>query len=217
MLTVAAIIGLLTATGRLLRGVAALGWPVATAVDGPVELAGHWWSPHLFLPGAPPSTEDPIAEQRARGRLLAEFHASMARLGRFGQRRNWRRCEANLGDPNLDLLLAKHERERPEEMRILRWHLDRARERVAGLQLQEWSGITVHGDFAPWNLRYKNGRVSGILDFELAHWDHLIGDFALSWRGKYNEIVRADAEVAPLKPEEWEAITPVWWSARQTP
>ena len=65
---------------RLLSSVAALGWPVATAVDGPVELAGHWWSLFLFLPGAPPSAADPVAEQRARGRLLAEFHASLTQL-----------------------------------------------------------------------------------------------------------------------------------------
>ena len=41
--------------------------------------------------------------------------------------------------------------------------------------------MVVHGDFTPWNLRFQNGTLSGILDFELAHWDHRIGDFALSW------------------------------------
>ena len=76
----------------------------------------------------------------------------------------------------------------------------------------DWPGVTVHGDFTPWNLRFKNGRLSGILDFELAHWDHRVGDFALSWRGKYDEIVHAYAEVSPLKAEEWELITPVWWA-----
>lgn len=97
-------------------------------------------------------------------------------------------------------------------MRILRWHLDRSRERVAGLRLQDRPGIIVHGDFAPWNLRFKNGALSGILDFELAHWDHRIGDFALSWRGKYDEVIHAYAEVSPLEPEEWELITPLWWA-----
>jgi Ser/Thr protein kinase RdoA (MazF antagonist) len=197
----------------LLGSVAALGWPVATAVDGPVEMAAHWWSLFPFLPGEPPSVEDPVAEQRARGRLLAEFHASLTQLGRFGQRRNWRRCEEILSDPTLDGVLTQHEPERPEEVRILRWHLDRSRERVAGLRLRDRPGTIVHGDFTQWNLRFKNGTLSGILDFELAHWDHRIGDFALSWRGKYDEVIHAYAEVSPLEPEEWELITPLWWAS----
>jgi Ser/Thr protein kinase RdoA (MazF antagonist) len=198
---------------RLLARLAALGWPVAPAVAGPLELDGHVWSLAPFLPGAPPSMEDPIAEQRARGRLLAEFHAGLAQLRGFGQRGTWRPCEEILGDPTLDRVLADHERQRPEEIRLLRWHLDRARERLAGLRLHDRPGIVIHGDFTPWNLRFKAGRLSGILDFELAHWDHRVGDFALSWRGKYDEVIYGYAEVAPLEPEEWALITPLWWAS----
>lgn len=159
-----------------------------------------------------PSFEDPIAEQRARGRLLAEFHVDLARLGDFGQRKDWRRCEEILGDPTLDRLLAEHERERPEEIRLLRWHLDRARARIAELHPHARPGRVIHGDFTPWNLRYTAGRLSGILDFELAHWDHRVGAFALSWRGRYDEVIHAYAELSPLEPEEWELLTPVWWA-----
>ena len=196
---------------RLLARIAALGWPVAPAIEGPIELAGHIWSLAPFLPGDPPTMADPIAEQRARGRLLAEFHADLAQLHGFGQRGTWRRCEEILADPTLDHVLTDHERERPEEVRIFRWHLNRARERLAGLQLHDRPGIIVHGDFAPWNLRFKDGRLSGILDFELSHWDHRVADFALSWRGKYDDVIQAYAEVSPLEPEEWELITPLWW------
>ncbi len=34
-----------------------------------------------------------FTEQRARGRLLAEFHADLAQLRGFGQRGTWRRAE----------------------------------------------------------------------------------------------------------------------------
>ncbi len=197
---------------RLVARIAALGWPVAPAVEGPLELAGHFWSLSPFLAGDPPSVEDPVAEQRARGRLLAQFHASLAPLDEFGQRGKWRRCEEILGDQRLDRVLTDQERKRPEEVRILRWHLERARERVAGLALQDRPGLVIHGDFTPWNLRFQDGRLSGILDFELAHWDHRVGDFALSWRGKYDEVVHGYAEVSPLAPEEWELITPLWWA-----
>ena len=197
---------------RLLASVAALGWPVAPALEGPVELDNPRWSLFPFLPGEPPSATDPLAEQRCRGQLLAEFHLSVAGMDGFRQRTNWRRCEEVLGDLALDRVRTEHEPERPEEVRIVRWHLDRARQRTAGLPLTERPGIVVHGDFAPWNLRFQDGRLSGILDFELAHWDHRIGLFSLSWRGKYDEVIHGYADVTPLEPEEWELLTPLWWS-----
>ena len=197
---------------RLLENIAALGWPVAPAVGELIERAGCFWSLFPFLDGAPPSVEDPIAEQRARGRLLARFHADLATLHGFGQRKNWRRCEEIFGDPMLDRVLTEHERERPEEVRILRWHLDRGRHRVAGLSLPDRPGLVIHGDFTPWNLRFKEGHLSGILDFELAHWNHRVGDFALSWRGKYDQVIHGYAQVSPLAPEEWALITPLWWA-----
>jgi Ser/Thr protein kinase RdoA (MazF antagonist) len=197
---------------RLLASVAALGWPVAPAVAGPVDIGGHVWCLFPFLPGQPPTEADPPTEQRARGRMLAEFHADLARLGGFGQRGDWRRCEEILSDPTLDRLLAEHERARTEEVRLLRWHLDRARERVAGLRPGDRPGLVIHGDFTAWNLRFQGGRLSGILDFELAHWDHRVGDFALAWRGQYDAVIHGYAEVSPLEPEEWKLLTPMWWA-----
>jgi aminoglycoside phosphotransferase (APT) family kinase protein len=197
---------------RLVARIAALGWPVAPAVARPIELDGYVWSMAPFLPGDPVSDKYSVVEQRARGRLLAQFHADLAQLGDFGQRGTWRRGEQILADPTLDELLAQHEQTWPEEIAILRWHLHRARERTRSIALHDRPGIVVHGDFAPWNLRFQAGRLSGILDFELAHWDHRIGDFALAWRGKYDDVIHGYAEVAPLEPEEWELITPLWWA-----
>lgn len=197
---------------RLLERIAALGWPVAAAVTGPIERAGHVWTLAPFLAGEPPSTSDPLAEQRARGQLLAAFHADLTQLGNFGQRGHWRRCEEILRDQSLDHTLSDHEQECPEAIRILRWHLQRARERVVGLHLTTRPGLVVHGDFTAWNLRFHDGRLSGILDFELAHWDHRIADFALSWRGKYDAIVHGYNDVSPLEDEEWALLTPLWWA-----
>ena len=200
---------------RLVARLAALGWPVAATVAEPMELAGHAWSLAPFLSGDLPPASDPHGgkeEQRARGRLLAQFHAALAQLPEMGQRAGWRRGEEILADPALDAVLAKHEPTCPEDVRILRWHLERARKRVAGLPLSSRPGIVIHGDFTPWNLRFADGRLCGILDFELSRWDHRVGDFALSWRGKYDAFVHGYAEVSPLEPEEWELITPLWWA-----
>lgn len=169
---------------RVVAQIAALGWPVAPALEAPIELDGHFWSLAPFLPGEPPSEKYSIAEQRARGRLLAEFHADLAQLRGFEQRGTWRRCEAILGDSTLDDILTEHQRQRPEEIRFLRWHLHRARERIVGLELHDRPGIIIHGDFAPWNLRFNNGYLSGILDFELAHYAPAAVAPAASHRGQ---------------------------------
>jgi aminoglycoside phosphotransferase (APT) family kinase protein len=197
---------------RLLDRVAVLGWPVAPAVAAPVELGGQLWGLFPFLLGEPWSGADPLAEQRARGRLLAAFHADLVQLRDVGQRRGWRRCETILTDPTLDQVLAEQEQARPGDVRLLRWHLDRARARLAVLRPQERPGQFIHGDFTSWNLRFQGGQLTGILDFELAHWDHQVADFALAWRGKYDAVIQGYTEVSPLEPEEWALLTPVWWA-----
>ncbi|SEN49715.1 phosphotransferase enzyme family protein [Paenibacillus sp. OV219] len=194
---------------NLLNSIAELGgWPVAAVIEGPIEIGGQVWGLFPYLQGEPPSSRNPAAE----GRLMAQFHNDLRKLSGVGQRKGWRRCEEILQDNELDLLLSENEKNRPEEIRILRWHLERARKRVEGLKLHSRPGIVIHGDFAPWNLRFQDGKLSGILDFELAHWDHRVGEFALSWRGKYDEVVYGYDEVSPLEPEEWELLTPMWWA-----
>jgi hypothetical protein len=39
---------------------------------------------------------------------------------------------------------------------VVRWHLERARERVLGLPLQGRPGLIIHGDFTPWNLAHRH-------------------------------------------------------------
>src|SRR5205085_616727 len=47
---------------------------------------------------------------------------------------------------------------------------------------------------------------------QLAPRDRRVGDFAIGWRGKYDEVVRGYEQVSPLDPEEWALITPLWWA-----
>ncbi|MBO0836818.1 MAG: phosphotransferase, partial [Actinobacteria bacterium] len=86
----------------------------------------------------------------------------------------------------------------PTEARILRWHAERARELYAQIGPAEAAPrLVIHGDFAPWNLLYRDGELSGILDFEASHFDVAVSDFALSWRGKYDGVIAGYQELRP--------------------
>jgi len=187
-----------------------LGWPVA-CLDEPVEYDGYLWSLAPFLPGEPMAADNPV-ELRTRGRLLAQFHADATRIDPMAQRSGWRRCEEILFDPEADRILSENESTWPEEVRIIRWHMDRARLRIDGLNLSDRRGVPIHGDFARWNLLFDRGRLSGLIDFEAAHNDHRVADFALAWRGKYDEVIQGYEEVSPLEPEERATIVPAWWA-----
>jgi Ser/Thr protein kinase RdoA (MazF antagonist) len=109
-------------------------------------------------------------------------------------------------------VLRAHERRAPEEGRVLRAYTDAARVRLVELAPHAPSPIVVHGDFAPWNLRFAGGTLSGILDFDLVRLDLRVADFALAWRGRHAEVLRGYEEVSPLAPVERELIVPVYWA-----
>jgi Ser/Thr protein kinase RdoA (MazF antagonist) len=96
--------------------------------------------------------------------------------------------------------------------RLLLWHLHRARALLAQVDTAGLPQQPVHGDFTPWNLLYRGGRLSGVLDFELGRPAWRVAEFALAWRGEHDEVLRGYAEVSPLSEAEWALITPVWWA-----
>lgn len=204
---------------RLLERLDARGWLVPTAVGPLIEAEGSIWSAFHYLSGRPPAPRSAAGtrtEQCRRGRLLAQLHADTADLVGMGQRDGWRRADEGLlyrtGKRPMDEVLARYERESPEEGYILRSYADSMRERLAVLVPYAPTPVVIHGDFAPWNIRYAHGRLSAILDFEMAHLDLRVADFALSWRGQYGDVVRGYEEVAPLEAVERELLVPIYWA-----
>ena len=100
----------------------------------------------------------------------------------------------------------------PEEARIMQWHLDRCRAQLDAVDVSALPSGVIHGDFTPWNLLFTDGELTGIVDFDLAHYDLRIADFALSWRGKYDGVVFGFDEVSPLSDLEWQLLTPARWA-----
>ena len=153
-----------------------------------------------FLPGDPPAEKVFGCRAACAQAAISCIPRRPGTAGAFGKRGTWRRCADTLGDPTLHGLCYDHERAQPEEVRILRMasaprpHADCRDFRCKTVP----ASSSMTRDFAPWTLRFIDGRLTGILDFELAHWDHRIGDFALAWRGKYNDVIHGYAEVSPL-------------------
>jgi Ser/Thr protein kinase RdoA (MazF antagonist) len=204
---------------RLLERLHSRGWPVPTPVAPLVEAGSSIWCVFRYMPGRAPmprSAAGVRAEQRRRGRLLAQLHTDMADAVEMGQRERWRRADEGLfdrtGKPPVDETLAQYEREAPEEGRVLRAYAERMRERLGVLLPYAPAPIVIHGDFTPWNIRYTRGSLSGVLDFDAAHLDLRVADFALTWRGRYDDVVRGYEEVSPLEPVEQELLVPIYWA-----
>ena len=204
---------------RLLAHVAARGWPVPIPVAPLVEVSDAIWVAFRYHAGRAPrprSSAGSVAEQRHRGRLLAQLHSSMAELTAVGQRDGWRQAHEGLfdrtGKPSVDVVLATYELVDPAAGHILRTYTDHMRARLSVLLPAAPTPIVIHGDFTPWNLRYRQGTLSGVLDFDAAHRDLRVADFALTWRGRYDAVIHGYEDIAPLEPIEHALLVPIFWA-----
>ncbi|MCL2639967.1 MAG: phosphotransferase, partial [Phycisphaerales bacterium] len=69
-----------------------------------------------------------------------------------------------------------------------------------------------HGDFAPWNILYNDGHLTGLIDFEATHLNYRASDFALAWRGHQDEVIQGYEEVHPLSSFDRQLLIPCYWS-----
>lgn len=204
---------------RLLEHLERHGWPVPMPVAPLVEESGAIWGLFSYVSGralTPRSDIGAREEQLRRGRLLARLHAEMAALDSMGQREGWRRADEGLWDrtgrPPANEVLRGWETIHPESGRLFRAYADKAEELLAELLPGAPRPTVIHGDFTPWNLRYIRGKLSGILDFDSAHLDLRVADFALSWRGKDLHVIEGYEEESSLELVERELIVPVYWA-----
>lgn len=194
----------------VLDRLAALGHPVPTVVDGPADVDGSIWFVMTKAVGTQGGyeTDDP----RERGRQLAALHEGLRQLTDLGQREGRQFTYEPIASATFDAALADYAAWFPEDARVLQWHLDRCRAQLDGHDLSALPSGVIHGDFTPWNLLFTGGALSGIVDFDAAHRDLRIADFALSWRGKYDDVVLGFDEVSPLSDLEWQLLTPIRWA-----
>ena len=184
-------------------------WPVPELLEAPEVRPDGTWLLLSWLPGAPADSPD---EAMARGRLLAQFHADAAATGLTRRRTGFPESFDLLADPELDSWLAVHEQHAPEEGALLRTCREIALERFARYEVSAAPRCVIHGDFAQWNLLFDNGRLSAVLDLEGCHDNLRVADFALAWRGHYDDVLRGYDSVRPLSDLEWGLVLPVYWS-----
>ena len=196
---------------ELLRRLRDMGWPVSAPVAEPIEGADGLWGLFELRPGTP-RTDNSAASQRIRGKLLAELHRDTATLVHLGQRPGFTEAHEVLSDPLLGSALRRYERDRPEPGRVLRWHFDKTIELISDVDLDGLSRVILHGDFAPWNLLYEAGELTGVIDFEAAHLNWRVSDFALSWRGYQDDVIAGYEDIHALSDADRQMILPAFWA-----
>jgi Ser/Thr protein kinase RdoA (MazF antagonist) len=71
----------------------------------------------------------------------------------------------------------------------------------------------IHGDFGPGNLRFTDGQLTALDDFDYARVDIPMSDLARAWRGERGAIVDGYREVTRLDEDCVAALRPLWQAA----
>ena len=213
---------------RLLRHVSALGLPFAVpspvpARDGRTVVDDRGGALALFrhLPGRPLRRDEPGAAALA-GRALAQLDAALARLPLSVAPVDWR--AAALGQVHAavddvaaladELVSAMPRHDGPGWLRSTHERADA----VAADLARRLPAQLTHGDMAPANLLVEDGRVTAVLDFEIAGADLRAMDLAaglLQCTGWPDDpgsaqlvgpYLRAYLDELPLTPAELDAV-----------
>jgi aminoglycoside phosphotransferase (APT) family kinase protein len=196
---------------EVLRRLHDQGWPVPELVEAPILEEGRLWCLFTLLPGVSRPENCP-EDRRARGRILAKLHEATATLADMGQRSGFHKADEVSRDPGLLEAIRNYERIRPDIAHVMRWHLDKALQMFDQIVLDDMETIVLHSDFAPWNLLFEGGKLSGILDFESTHLNYRVSDFALSWRGYQHEVIEGYEEIHNLSDRDHHLLVPAFWS-----
>jgi 3-dehydroquinate synthase/2-deoxy-scyllo-inosose synthase len=186
------------------------GWPVAEPVGANTCWNGRTFALFPRLPGATSSrARERGPGQERRGDLLARLHNDLSDLAP-GQRSGWRRldefitvaaepliraAEARLPDPWLRTTFVRHTVKTRRDLADCPTDLPRT---------------VVHGDFVPWNLLWRRGQLTGVIDFDDARWDLRATDVALARRRDRDGVVAGYHRRARLADEELALLAPLW-------
>lgn len=198
---------------ELLRRLAEVGYPAAAPLAGPLTIDGDVYVLFPFVSGRALRLGD--AGYRELGRLLAELHDVVLTHVRMDQKPERRSLTAAAAPPGGEAAR--------EELLARLARLDvglaaqvEATSAAIAPRLQALAGVPqhpVHGDFAPWNLRMRGGRLIGVFDFDDARLDILAADVAHARRGYHDRVVDGYLERRPLSAGELAGLDALWLGA----
>jgi homoserine kinase type II len=210
----------LTYETAVLRHLTGKGWTVPTQVAGPVWYGDRWWAATRFVPGKPHASETP-EQTEERGSILARLHADLGELDLLDLDQEQRpgffqACDlAAMGAfQDWDHGVVALRTERPDLADWAEVAMAEAKQLVAKSNLSTLPQSIVHGDFAEWNLHFTDNRLSGVIDFDLAHTDSRSWEFVIARvhrsPGLLTGYQRTATELGiPLTDEELAAIAPL--------
>jgi Ser/Thr protein kinase RdoA (MazF antagonist) len=141
------------------------------------------WSCHRFLDGEPAASDTP-ASRHIAGRLLGRLHKDLASFEVGGQRpglgKTWELdvMVEPAGMGTFNALVAGFGREYPELAATIRRQRYRNLRELSRLHYPDLADHPVHGDFSPPNLLFKDGQLTGLLDFDFSRQDAWLCDLA---------------------------------------
>ncbi len=200
---------------QVMRHAAAAGWRVPVPLGPPVPHGDRFVSLCTYVPGTSHRTEN-AGQLRERGALLARLHADLRPLApRLGQRPGWHPMhdvETMQQALRWEDGVAVLGRIRPDLVLALRAGIGVVKHRLDAVPAGALPVTVIHGDFTRWNLRFRGGRLTGVLDFDLTHLDTRTADLAMARAARSPELLDAyRAESArlqwPLAAEEEHVLT----------
>lgn len=221
---------------QLVAFAAAKGWPAPIAepaVSGAIafEFEGRAWTCHRFLMGAPMASETP-GSRHIQGRLLGRLHRDLVSFEAGGQRPGYGKTwELDVmvepaGTGSFNALVSAFGREYPELAANIRRQRYRNLRELSRLHYPDLPDHPIHGDFSPRNLLFKDGQLSGVLDFDFARRDARLCDLApllMPFQPLDPRLATALFEgyqsVRPLSEAEWGLLPALvrasllWWVA----
>lgn len=200
------------------RDLSARGWPVSVPVQAPRWIDGRLYTllPHISERQLGKGSSDP-AGYVWLGRQLAVLHMRLEGLAPPRQRPGWTELQDGArtrpGQPPREDLLNLLRRHAPARADQLQAAIEALEARRLHALFADAPRQIVHGDFSPWNVLRREGRLTGVLDFELAHVDIAAADLAFARRGSHNAVVEGYLQVRPLPEGDLEALDALWTGA----
>jgi Ser/Thr protein kinase RdoA (MazF antagonist) len=194
----------------VLAHLAAAGWPVAQPVGPTATWNGRTFALFPRLTGVLSRRgREHDAGQERRGALLADLHRDLDGLA-LGQRSGWCRLDEFMRREAEQLIAGARARPiEPDVREVLVRHTVQTHDELARCPADLPHGV-VHGDFVPWNLLWRDGQLTGLIDFDDVRLDLRAVDVALARRWNRDGVVPGYRARAGLADEELAVLAPLW-------